>query len=451
VNVPILSYNLEAEQATIGSALLNPGAAVLVASWLTPELFYDERHARIWTAWLALFSAGTTPNLVTIQGELKRRGQLDDIGGFDYLNQLTDLPPGIVSTAIEDYAVLIEEAAIDRQLVTVAQQVARIGQDGMRSTSQKLGDVQQLISRIQPRGARQGLVPISASAAKMREQINAVQAGNPAPVGTLTDYRDLDEILGGGFQPGDLILLAARPSVGKSSLALSVAYNIAKVLDRAGRDRDVLVFSLEMTTDQLHQRMVSMETKIDLHRLRTLQIRPEEIDELLTALDQIAALPVFVNDTPAVPVSYVRNEVYRHIAERGKPALIFVDYLQLMTAKGENRVQEVSAISRALKALAKEIDVPIVALSQLSRALEERPSKVPLLSDLRESGSLEQDADVVLFIYRDELYNKDTDRKGIAEIHVAKHRNGPIGVIPMRFDAATTRFETLTYRSPDGY
>lgn len=454
MTAPTLSYNLEAEIATIGSALVNASAAILVASWLTAEMFYDSRLALVWCAWLSVHNSGMKPNIVTVMAELRRTNALEQIGGFDYLNSLTDLPAGVVSTAIEDYAHQVEETYIDRQLLSASRDIARIAQDRASASIKKLGDVQQVVSKIQPRGGRQGLVHISGSIQRQREQLDAVQRGVPLATGTLTGYRDIDEILGGGLQNSDLVILAARPSVGKTSMLLSLGYNVANAQDAGGRDRDVLVFSLEMTRDQLTQRLVSMESRIDVHRIRTSHIRKDELEMFMAALDAVESLPIFVNDTPAVPVSYVRNEVYRHIAERGKPALIAVDYLQLMTAPGfkaDNRVGAVSSISQELKALAKEIDCPVLALSQLSRAVEGRTSHVPMLSDLRESGSIEQDADVVMFIYREEMHDRESENKGIAEIHVAKSRNGPIGVVPMRFDACTTRFDTLTYRTPDGY
>lgn len=453
MNAPVLSYNLEAEAATVGAALVNHGAAVQVASWVTPELFYDDRNGLVWSALLSVMALGQKPNMVTVMAELKRRGELERIGGFDYLNTLTDLAPGVVSTAIEDYARQVEETAIDRKLLAASAEIARIAQSGDR-TGKKLGDAQQAIGAIQARGGRKGLVHIGASASDYRAKLEAVQSGTRLPTGTRTGFKDVDEILGGGFQNTDLIILAARPGVGKSSFLTSAAYNIANVPGDDGDARSVLLFSLEMSRDQIHNRLLSMETQIDTHRLRTLHLRKDEVEPYLYGLDAIDALPIFVDDTPAVSTAYVRNEVYRHMAERGKPALIAVDYLQLMTAPGfksDNRVGIVSAVSADLKALAKEMDCPVLALSQLSRAVEGRTSHVPMLSDLRESGSIEQDADVVMFIYREEMHDKDTDKKGVAELHIAKHRQGPIGVVPMRFDASTTRFDDLTYREMDGY
>jgi replicative DNA helicase len=265
-------------------------------------------------------------------------------------------------------------------------------------------------------------------------------------VGVPTGYTDLDELTG-GLQPSDLIILAARPSVGKTSLALSLAYNVA-----FQSNSTVGVFSLEMSRDQLVQRMLSMHTGIDMQRLRTGNLRGDELNLALEGMGVLSEIPIYIEDTPGLSINEVRSKARRLHAEAGVD-LLMIDYLQLMSGKrSDNRVQEVSEISRGLKALARELNVPVIALSQLSRAVEGRQSHVPMLSDLRESGSIEQDADIVMFIYREELYDKETEKKGIAEIHMAKHRNGPLGVIPLRFEARTTRFQNLErYRAPEGY
>lgn len=451
MSAPVQPYNLDAEIATIASALVNHGAAMQVTPWLTADRFFDLRHVSIWNAVLKIMDAGGKPNYLTVKHELERCGELDRVGGMDYLLTLTELPGGVYSNGIEDYATIVDEAATDRQLLQLSHDVARIAQSGARA-ERKIGDVQQVVSRIQTRAGKDGLQHISVSIQKKRDQLAIVQAGGKAAIGTLTNYRDLDKQLGGGLQATDLIILAARPSVGKTALAMNIAYNVANFPDDEGRDRDVLFFSLEMNRDQLTDRLVAMISGIDAMRVRQVEIRRDELDMYLSALEAAASLSIFIDDTPGVGVPFIRNKVYQHIADRGQPALICIDYLQLMVSQGENRVQEVSRISRELKGLAKEFKLPMLALSQLSRAVEGRASShVPMLSDLRESGSIEQDADIVMFIYREELYDKTTDKKGIAEIHIAKSRNGPIGVVPMRFETSTTRFETLSYRSPEGY
>lgn len=445
-----LPYNLEAEAATIGSAMTSRAAATEVAPWLKADAFYHDAHRAVWSAVLAVLARGAAPNLLTVSQELLRDGALERVGGMDALGSLIALAPGVAPIAITHYAQIVEGAHIDRQLMLGAQQAARIAQDDTRETAQKIADIQQVFAPIQPHAIGGGLLHIGLSLESERARIRAMQAGTHVASGVATEYRDLDELTG-GLQPTDLIILAARPSVGKTAFALSMGYNIADRADANGNERDVVIFSLEMSREQLQQRLVAMHTHIDTHRLRTGHLSSSEIETYVQALDEIAVLPLFIDDTPAIDLAYLRHKLYQHIGARGTPSVVLVDYLQLMAARGENRVQEVSVISRGLKALAKEFHVPVIALSQLSRAVEGRQSHIPMLSDLRESGSIEQDSDLVMFLYREELYDRDTDKKGVAELHIAKHRNGPIGVIPMRFDAATTRFETLSYRTPEGY
>ena len=277
------------------------------------------------------------------------------------------------------------------------------------------------------------------------EQLNYLQEHRGEILGVQTGYRDFDQITG-GLQRSDLIILAARPGTGKTSFAMSIAYNVAMYFQHT-----VAVFSLEMGREQLIQRLIAMETQIDTHRLRLGQVPDNQLKTVFEAMGRLAQAPIYIEDTPGISIMELRSKARRLQAQHGCD-LIIIDYLQLMSGKGkENRVQEVGEISRGLKALARELNVPVIALSQLSRAVEGRQSHVPMLSDLRESGSIEQDADIVMFIYRDELYNKESDKKGIAEIHIAKHRNGPVGVVNMRFDPSTTRFSDLTYRTPEGY
>src|SRR5262249_23083371 len=265
--------------------------------------------------------------------------------------------------------------------------------------------------------------------------------------GARTGLRDLDEILL-GLNDKDFIIVAARPSVGKTALLLDLAYGATT----QNNDRDALFFSLEMGRDQISQRMLAKMSHMDTMRIRTQRMTDAEDKQYVTMLGEFAYLPFFVNETPGAGVAYIREQILRHQAERDRKAVVFVDYAQLMVdQRHKDRLQEMSAVSRSIKALAKELDCPIVVASQLSRAVEGRTSHVPLLSDLRETGSWEQDADVVMFIYREELYDPETDKRGVAEIHIAKHRNGPVGVVPMRFDKGTTTFSDLTYRAPGGF
>jgi replicative DNA helicase len=437
---PELPYNLEAEQATLGALIANREAIVMIAPWFKAEMCYQERHQQIYTAILNLFNRRTPPDIRTVSDELTRTNLLDEVGGITYLADLTNAMGS--SYHVEYYAREVERCAVNRQLIYAGGKIAAIGyQNG--ELDEALGSAQQELAKITSHSAAEGLMSFSTLADRQYEWLHSgIVSGVP------THFRDLDEYTG-GLHDSDFIILAARPSVGKTALLLGMGYNIAQ-----DQERDVLIFSLEMSRDQLMQRAAAMEAGIDLMRLRMMKLNEAEADCYMATLGSLAALPVFVDDTGAQSSAAIRAKASRHLAQRGRPLIVCIDYLQLMSAPGvkaDNRVEAVSSISRNLKALAKELNCPVVALSQLSRGVEGRQSHIPMLSDLRESGGIEQDADIVLFIYREELYDKDTDKKGIAELHIAKHRNGPLGVLPMRFDAATTKFSDLTYRTPEGY
>jgi len=443
--LPELPQNIKAEKATLGALIANRDAIVMVASWLTPDLFYLEKHGQIYAAIQHLYLLRTPPDLRTVADELRKRGQLEGVGGAPYLSDLTE--SSITSYHVEYYAREVERVAVLRKLIRAGGTIASLGYDDTQDTETALGSATKTLADIRVKATQTGLVGMHSMVD--REYARLERAANDdgaATLGVTTGLRDLDELTG-GLADQDLIILAARPSVGKSSLMACMAYGVA-----SGLARDVLIFSLEMSRDQLTQRLVSMRSGVDSSRIRTLRMNEADSRAFVQTLGDLAPIPIFIDDTPAVSVGYIRNAAYRHKAEHGRELVIFVDYLQLMTAPGEkidNRVQVVSEISRGLKALAKELACPVVALSQLNRAVEGRHSHIPVLSDLRESGGLEQDADIVLMLYREEMYDKHTDRKGIAEVHIAKARNGPIGVVPLRFDSATTRFDTLTYRTPE--
>jgi len=435
---PELPQNDEAERATLGAIILDGERITLIASWLRSDMFHMERHAQIYTAMLAVAGRGEKVSSKTVFFELKRADLLDSVGGIDYISDLID---GAYSQHIEEYAREVERLYIYRQLIAASARIAVLAYNAAGSGEEAIADAQAQLSTITARGGKRGLV----SFASMSEQYMADMSAGVA-AGILTDYRDLDELTG-GLHRQDLIIIAARPSVGKTAFSLSLAHNLA-----TRGDCDTLFFSLEMSKDQLHQRAQAMRSKVDLMAIRLGKLSASQQQKVMEANGELWGMPVYVDDTPSQTVAHIRGEAYRHIAEHGRPVVVIVDYLQLLNGgKKENRVQEVSEISRMLKVLAREIDAPVIALSQLSRAVEGRTSHVPMLSDLRESGSIEQDADIVIMLYREELYDKETDKKGIAELHIAKHRNGPVGVIPMRFDSSTTRFDTLTYRTPEGY
>jgi replicative DNA helicase len=440
---PELPQNIEAEKATLGSILLNREAIVAVAPWLLAEYFYMDRHAQIYEAMLACYNARIPPDTRTVSEELRRRDRLDSIGGVPYLSDLVDTVP--TSYHVEYYARIVERTALLRKLISAGGKIAALGYDEREELENTLDQAEQTLFEVSQRRSNQDFIHIGQVIDSYYEQINYLQEHRGEVVGVPSGFRDLDELTG-GLQQSDLIILAARPSVGKTSFVLSLAYNVA-----TRHQRNVGVFSLEMSRDQLVQRLLSMDTRIDTHRLRTGHLNETDLQNVMESMGRLAAVPIYIEDTPGLSIMEVRSKARRLQSQAGVD-LIIIDYLQLMAGKrSDNRVQEVSEISRGLKALARELNVPVIALSQLSRAVEGRTSHIPMLSDLRESGSIEQDADIVMFIYREELYDATTEKKGIAELHIAKHRNGPIGVVPMRFDAATTRFDDLTYRTPEGY
>lgn len=440
---PTLPSNVDAERATLGSVLLNRDALAAIAAWLKPEYFYLERHSQIYEAMLACFNNRVPPDTRTVSEELRRRGHLEQVGGVIYLAELVEGVP--TSYHVEFYARTVERTAILRRLINTGAQIAALGYNEQIEIDETIDKAEALLFDIAQKRTSQDFVHISSVVDSYYEQLNYLQEHRGEVMGVQTGYRDFDQITG-GLQRSDLIILAARPGTGKTSFAMSLAYNVAMYYSNT-----VAVFSLEMGREQLVQRLIAMETQIDTHRLRLGQVPDNQLKIVFDAMGRLAQAPIYIEDTPGISIMELRSKARRLQSQHGV-SLIIIDYLQLMSGRGkENRVQEVGEISRGLKALARELNVPVIALSQLSRAVEGRQSHVPMLSDLRESGSIEQDADIVMFIYRDELYNKDSDKKGIAEIHIAKHRNGPVGVVNMRFDPSTTRFADLTYRAPEGY
>jgi replicative DNA helicase len=435
--------DINAERTTLGSILLERDAIIVVAPWLPAEYFYLEKHAWIYEAMLACYNRRVPPDLSTVADELRRQERLELVGGIAYLAELSAEAPTAVH--VEYYARIVERTALLRRLIEAGGKIAAMGYDEREELENTLDRAEAELFGVSQRRAMQDFVHIRSVVDTYFEQISSVDEGRGEVVGIPTGYTDLDRLTG-GLQRSDLIILAARPSVGKTALALSMAYNIA-----VQASNTVGIFSLEMSREQLVQRLISMHTGIDTQRLRTGNIT-RDLQTIIAAMGVLSDTSLYIEDTPGLSIMEVRSRARRLRAQVGIDLLI-VDYLQLMQARRtDNRVQEVSEISRGLKALARELDVPVIALSQLSRAVEGRTSHVPMLSDLRESGSIEQDADIVMFIYREELYDKESDKKGIAELHLAKHRNGPLGVVPLRFDANTTTFQNLArYTATEGY
>jgi replicative DNA helicase len=441
-------FDLAAEKGLIGCLFRLPSSLERVADWLPSDDCYLEKHGHIYAAIRAVSGRGEPVDYITVGAELEARGLLAAVGGYSYLAELTATVPH--AAHIERYGRIVQQTAILRRLIEAGGEVAALGYEGRgRPLDDVLADAEKALQQAGAAHApRETATSLRDAASELMRQLELAQ-GRDGLTGVATGYRDLDNHTG-GLQASDLIILAARPSLGKTALALSLAYNIAKPTNADGGP--VGVFSLEMSVSQLTQRLLAMHTGLDLQRLRTGNLSADELHRAMRGIGELSEVPIHIDDTAGLSIADLQRRARRMHAKHGLAVLV-VDYLQLMSgAKSENRVQEVSEISRGLKVLARELDIPVLALSQLSRAVEARQSKIPLLSDLRESGSLEQDADIVAFIYREEVYDKETDKQGLAELHIAKHRNGPPGVIPLRFDAHTTRFQTLDrYRSAPGY
>ncbi|HEY8445945.1 MAG TPA: replicative DNA helicase [Thermomicrobiales bacterium] len=434
-------HNLEAEQSVLGSLLIDRDAIIKVASFLKPEDFYHSANGTIYQAILDLYNRREPTDFLTLSDELARKEQLDVIGGVAYLSSLLNAVPTAVH--VEYYARIVERTATLRRLIDAGSQIVALGYREGVDTEEALDQAERILFDVSQRRSTREFESIADVLERFFDQIDYLQQHRGSVVGVPTGFADLDQLTG-GLQRSDLIIVAARPSVGKTAFALGIAYGAA-----VQHGRTVGVFSLEMSAEQLVQRLLATETGVDSHRLRLGQIDDHEWDRVSRAFGRLAEAPIFIDDTPGLSVMEVRTKARRLQAERGVD-LIIIDYLQLMHGRrSENRVQEISEISRGLKGLARELNIPVIALSQLSRAVESRSDHRPMLSDLRESGSIEQDADIVMFIYRDEVYDPNTERKGIAEIIVAKHRNGPVGTINLRFFEKTARFADLElYREP---
>ncbi len=441
--------DINAERAFLGSILVERDAIIAIAAWMQPGYFYLEKHVWIYEAMLACYNhrPSIPPDISTVSDVLRRRGKLEEIGGISYLGELSAEVPTAVH--IEYYGRIVERTAILRKLIQAGGKISALGYDEREDLETTLDKAEAELFSVSQHRTTQEFVHIGTVVNTYFEEISTDFHENRGEVvGVPTMYHDFDKITG-GLQRSDLIILAARPSVGKTALALNIAHNVATTPDVQGT---VGMFSLEMSREQLVQRLLAMQTGVDTQKLRTRNMNDDDLQRVIEAMGVLSAAPIFIEDTPGLSIMEVRSKARRLQSQVGID-LIIVDYLQLMQSRrSDNRVQEVSEISRGLKALAREVDVPVIAISQLSRAVEGRTNHVPMLSDLRESGSIEQDADLVLFIYREELYDKETDKKGVAEIHIAKHRNGPLGVVPLRFDSTTTSFQNLErYRIPEGY
>ena len=428
--------NIDAEQSVLGSLLIDRDAIIRVDSFLRPEDFYLPSNQVIFRAIKDLYQDRQPSDLVTLSDRLDHAGQLDQAGGTAYLASLLTAVP--TSVHVEYYARIVERDAALRRLISAGTDIVEIGFEDSITTEIALDRAEKLILQISQQRTTRDFVPLDEVLEGIFNRITPNGDNRNAIVGVGTGYTDLDAMTG-GFQRSDLVILAARPSMGKTAFALGITHGAALL-----HGKSVGIFSMEMSAEQLAYRLLSTETGIDSHRLRLGQVDDHEWERLSRALGRLSEAKIFIDDTAGAGIMEVRSKARRLMSEQGLD-MIVVDYLQLMSSnrRNENRVQEIAEISRGLKGLARELNVPVVALSQLSRAVETRSDHRPMLSDLRESGSIEQDADLVMFIYREEKYDEETDKRGIAEIILAKHRNGPVGSINLRFFEQTARFADL--------
>ena len=434
--------NIEAEEAVIGSMLIEQNAVISALEILKPEDFYKENHRIIFRQIAEMADKLEAVDLVTLAENLKNAGYLEKIGGAAELARLANFVP--TAANVEYYARIVAEKSVLRRLIAASTEIAASAYDSQYEVDEILDKAEETIFQISQGRTTQGYVHLKDVLVETMEKLEYLASHKGNVVGLSSGFSDLDSITS-GFQPSDLIILAARPSVGKTSLGLNIARNIA-----IREDCSVAVFSLEMSREQVAQRLLCSESAINSQKLRNGFLSDDEWRRLSIGLGRLGEAKIFIDDTPGISVMELRAKARRIKAEHGL-GLVVVDYLQLMrTRKQENRQQEISEISRSLKGLARELDVPIIAMSQLSRAVEQRQDRRPVLSDLRESGAIEQDADVVMFLYRDYYYDKENANPNMAELDIAKQRNGPTGKFTLAFFKHYLRFENFLHSPGEG-
>lgn len=431
---PSVPHSREAEEAVVGAVLINPEAYYDVAQFLGAEDFYIHRHRWIWEAFTRLHEGRTPIDMLTLSEELDRAGQLAEVGGPAYLTSLINQVPSSLNA--ESYGRIVEAHSIRRKMINAANQIASLAYNEESQVDTVMDEAEKAVFNVSERRLKHDVQPISSVLSEYYDRIDDLAKRPDDFFGVPTGFIDLDRLLS-GLQPSDLLIIAGRPGQGKTGFLLSVAKNAALI-----HKKHVAVFSLEMSNEQVVQRLVAQETGIDSQRLRTGKLNEDEWPLFTHAIEVLSDTRLFLDDTPAITPLQLRTKCRRLHMEYGLD-LVVIDYLQLMggDTRTENRVQEVSYISRNLKVLARELNVPVLAAAQLSRAVEQRADKRPVLSDLRESGSLEQDSDIVMFIYRPDQYEKDTVKQNVAEIIVSKHRNGPVGTVELIFRNALAKFE----------
>jgi replicative DNA helicase len=442
-------HSIEAEQSVLGGLLLDNESWEKTADFLVEHDFYRRDHQLIFRGIAALFEQSQPVDVITLAEYHDTRGELEQVGELAYLGMLSRNTPS--SANIVAYASIVRERSILRQLITVGTTISNTAFNPEGRTSEEMLDlVEGQVFEIAEKGAKRagGFVQVKEVLSKVVDRIDTLFEQDSAITGLSTGFTDFDEQTS-GLQAADLVVVAGRPSMGKTTFAMNLAENAA-----IKSKEPVAVFSMEMPSDALAMRMLSSLGQIDQHRLRTGKLNDDDWPRLTSAIALLNEAPLFIDDTPALTVTELRARARRLKREHGL-SMIVIDYIQLMQGSGggsnENRATEVSEISRSLKALAKELEVPVIALSQLNRSLEQRPNKRPIMSDLRESGAIEQDADLIVFIYRDEVYNEDSPEKGKAEIIIGKQRNGPIGTVALTFQGKYTRFVNFDFNDYDDY
>lgn len=438
----IVPHSREAEEAVLGSVLINPEAYYDVAQFLQAEDFYIHRHRWIWQVFTSLHEKRVPIDFLTVSEELDQLGQLTEVGGPAYLTALINNVP--TSLHAEAYGHLVEETAVRRRMLEAANLIAKLAYREESGVDDVMNEAEKAVFGVSERRLTRDLQPIQQVLSEYYDRIDQLVQRGEDTYGVPTGFVDLDKLLG-GMQPSDFLIIAGRPGMGKTAFLLSAAKNAAQ-----SHKKHVAVFSLEMANEQLVQRLIAQETGIDTHNLRTGKLAEDEWSLFAQAIEALSDTRMFLDDTPGLTPIQLRTKA-RRLHMEYRLDLVLVDYLQLMSGgiRIENRVQEVSYISRNMKMLARELNVPVLAAAQLSRAVEQRADKEPQLSDLRESGSLEQDADVVLFIHRPDQYDKDTELQNIATIKIAKHRNGPTGNVDLIFRSRLAKFENAATRRID--
>lgn len=429
--------NVDAEMSLLGAVLIDEEVLADISQHVKATDFYDKRHSSIYAAIMRLYEKHKPVDLLTLTDELNRKSELELIGGSAYLTDLTNYVP--TAAHAEAYAELVAQKAVRRRLIKSSADISELGFNEELSTQELLAQAEAELFSVSDQTLKQDLVSMETILTESFDRLEELHRNKGALRGVRTGYRDLDNMTA-GLQRSDLIILAARPAMGKTTLVTNLAYNIATI-----NKLPVLFFSLEMSKEQLVDRMLSDASGVDAWNIRTGNLSDDDFAKLSEAMGEMAEAPIYIDDTPGVSVIEMRTKA-RRTAHEQPLGLIVVDYLQLMQGSGKNdgnRVQEVSEISRGLKLIARELNVPVIALSQLSRSVESRSPQVPQLADLRESGSIEQDADIVMFIYREAYYNPETERENITDLILAKHRNGPTGKVELYFHPERLRFMSL--------